>query len=1180
MNRTWKLVPLLSALLAAPLAHAADAKVDFNRDVRPFLSGTCLKCHGLDDNARKGMLRFDLRDSALKGGKSGVPAIVPGKPGESEAVKRIFSSDEDELMPPPASRLTLTDAQKKIFKQWVAEGAEYKTHWAFVPPVQVELPKVKQADWPKNAIDYFVLARLEAEGLHPSAQADRYTLARRLYLDLIGLPPTPEEADAFAKDESPDAYEKLVDHLLASPQYGERWARRWLDLARYADTNGYEKDRPRSIWPYRDWVINALNADMPFDRFTIEQLAGDMLPTATVDQKIATGFHRNTMRNEEGGTDPLEFRFYSIVDRTNVTGTTWLGMTVGCAQCHSHKFDPITQKDYYQLMAFLDNADEPEYDLPPPDAAKRREAADAKVAKLTAELPGKWPLQNVEFHPLVGAKVATASGVPAEKQPDGSFRFTGEAPDKDVYTFEFDAVPANADRIRLEVLAADGKGPGRAPNGNFVLSEISVKVTKDDADKPTDVKIVRAEADFSQKDFAVAAAIDGNDTKGWGVSPQEGKNHSATFHFQKPVIGTDSVHWTVTLKQNFGTKHTIARARLAIGSPRKEAGSVEAQRQAAIDHSFGEWEKRESAKAVKWTMLKPTAMSSNSPTLDVLPDNSVLVSGDITKSDTYDLTLPTDLKGITAVRLEALPHDSLPKHGPGMVYYEGAFGDFLLSTITLNAAGQDAKFNTAVASFGSSPVTNAIDTDAQSGWSINGGQGKPHIAVFGLAAPTAAAGDLKIHMLFERYYASSLGHFRLSVSTDARAAQSSTLPPEVEEALAVPATDRSAEQRGRLMHYFLSIAPELAEARKEIDAARGVPSPASTLVLTERPPEHARTTHIHHRGEFLQSKEAVSADVPGFLPPLSKDEPRNRLGLAEWLVSGKNPLTARVIANRQWAAFFGRGIVRTTEDFGYQGELPSHPELLDYLAVEFVKQGWSLKKLDRFIVMSSTYRQSSRVTPELIAHDPQNILLTRGPRFRVEAEIVRDSSLRSAGLLSSKIGGPSVFPPQLPSITTEGTYGPLTWNVSTGEDRYRRSLYTFSKRTAPFAMYNMFDAPTGEASCPRREVSNTPLQALMLLNDAAGMEAAQALGKSAAKDKGDDSAKAASIFRHCLTRPPEQDELTMLVEFAKKQRERFEKKELDANKVAGPGEGNAAERATWTTVARSILNLDETVTKN
>jgi hypothetical protein len=1182
----WTLAAVIA--LGASLTARGLEPLDFNHDVRPILSDNCFKCHGFDDAARKGKLRLDQRATALKGGKSGDPAIMPGKPDESELVKRIFNKDPDEVMPPKSGKGPLTEAQKNTLKRWVAEGAEYQTHWAFIAPKASALPAVKHAEWARNEIDRLVLAKLEAQGLAPSKEADKYTLVRRLYLDLIGLPPTPEEADAFVKDASPDAYKNLLEKLLASPQYGERWARRWLDLARYADTNGFEKDRQRSVWPYRDWVIKAFNSDMPFDQFTVEQLAGDMLPNPTTDQRVATGFHRNTMRNEEGGIDPLEYRFYSVVDRTAVTGTTWLGLTVMCAQCHTHKYDPITHKDYYSLLAFLDNCDEPEADLPSPEITAKRAEIERKIAALRADLPNQWPAPS-EMAWRTPDATATAASAKPEKQADGSWKFAGPAPDKDTYTFTFDSeAGAAVDAIRVETLTSGAKGPGRTAHGNFVLSNIAVSVIpKESASGTEAVKLARAEADFSQAEYPVENALKNLPKGGWGISPQEKKNHTATFYTEKPVVLPKGGKWTVVLQQQFGAKHTMGQVRVSLGSKAVKAAPEASKPRDEVAQHFAEWEKRESAKAMKWTVLRPTKFTSNSPTLTLLDDDSVLASGDITKSDVYDLTYHTDLTGIAAVRVEALPHESLPKHGPGMISYEGPFGDFSLSNITVAMNDQAGKFASAIHSFaaGNNTAANAIDDNLQTGWMINGGQGKAHQAVFVLATPTTAPGEMNLKLFFERYFACALGHFRISVTTDSRAAQTTALPPAVEAALLTPAAQRSESERALLMQRFLETAPELAAERQKIDALeKSLPNPPSTLVMTERPAGHERITRIHHRGEFLSPKDAVQADVPSFLPPFPKDAPRNRLTFARWLVSRENPLTARVAVNRQWQAFFGRGILKTVQDFGYQGDPPTHPELLDWLAIAFMDRGWSFKELDRLIVTSATYRQASQVSPELAAKDPENLLLARGPRFRVEAEILRDAALLNAGLLSSKMYGPSVFPPQLPSITTEGTYGPLTWTVSTGEDRYRRSLYTFTKRTAPFALYNTFDAPTGEACIARREVSDTPLQALALLNDQIFMEAAQALGKTIANTPDlaatDDDARATRLFRRCLTRPPAREELTSLVDFVRQTRKRFAAKELDPAKVAGATDGNVVERATWTAAARAVLNLDEAVTKD
>ncbi|HEX8912328.1 MAG TPA: DUF1549 and DUF1553 domain-containing protein [Humisphaera sp.] len=1097
-------------------------------------------------------------------------------------------------MPPPSTKAKLTDAQKATLKRWVEQGADYAPHWAFVAPKQAPLPEVKQKDWARNPVDAFVLARLEKEGLKPSPEADRYALVRRAYLDLIGLPPTPEDADAFVQDKSPDAYEKVVDRLLASPQYGERWARRWLDLARYADTNGYEKDRPRSIWPYRDWVIKAINADMPFDRFTVEQLAGDLLPNATVDQKVATGFHRNTMRNEEGGIDPLEFRYYSMVDRVGTTGTTWLGLTVACAQCHTHKYDPIRHSEYYGLMAFLDNADEPELDLPDDAWHAKRKEAEAQVAKMTAALPQKWPVKGDVLWRAVsqGAGVAVKSAAGSNVDGgavDGSWKFGGNPPpESDTYTFTVTADAATTiDRVKVDALVDGETGPGRTAHGNFVLTEVSVAVTPaGPGGKPTPVKLARADAAYSQNGFPAADAIDGKPKTGWAVDagPDTRKDRSATFYFDKPVALKPGAKVRVTLAQEYGQQHVIGKLKLSLGGVKQApAASADTDRAAAVDAAFKAWVAKQTPRAVRWQPLRPSDMKSNAPTLTLLDDGSVLASGDITKSDTFDLTFKAAPKNITGVRVEALPHESLPKNGPGMVYYEGPIGDFCLSELTLKAGATDGKFVRTAHDYaaGNFESAKAIDGNPQTGWMINGQQGKPHVAVFALKDAVSADGELKIGMLFERHFAPALGHFRVSVTTDPMPPELSAFPPDVEAALRAPEAERTKPQAEALFAYFLQQAPELAEARKEIDALfRKLPEPPTTLVMVERPAGHERTTRLHHRGEFTDPKEPVAPGVPAFLPPLPAGAKADRLAFARWLVSPENPLTARVTVNRQWQAFFGRGIVRTTEDFGFQGELPSNQPLIDWLAVELVNQKWSMKALHRMIVTSATYRQASAVTPELAARDPQNVLLARGPRFRAEAEVVRDAVLKASGLLSGKMFGPSVYPPQPASVTNEGAYGKLAWNASTGEDRYRRSLYTFAKRTAPYALYGTFDAPTGEACVARRELSNTPLQALSLMNDLMFVEAFQALGKLAAEQKGDDAARATFVFRRALTRPPTADELELLTKFAAAQRQRVEKKELDPQKLSGSKDADAAERAVWTAVARAVLNLDEAVTKN
>ncbi len=1189
----WCWVAVLST--GALISHAkdtgqdgSDQPIDFQRDVRPILTSHCFKCHGPDDQARKAKLRLDVRELAIAPAKSGDHAVVPGKPESSALVKRIFSSDEDELMPPPETKRALSSAQKEILKRWIAAGAEYTPHWSFVPTKQNPPPQVKQADWPRNTIDYFILSRLEKEGLKPTPAANKYTLVRRLYLDLIGLPPTPEEVNAFVSDDFSGAYEKLVDQLLASPHYGERWARRWLDLARYADTNGYEKDRRRSIWPYRDWVINALNADMPFDQFTIEQLAGDMLPGATPQQRIATGFHRNTMLNEEGGIDPLEFRFHSVVDRVNTTATTWLGLTMGCAQCHTHKFDPIQQKEYYQFMAFLNNSDEPEMDVPTADIERRRYDLEKTITTLVADLPNRFPVEEIHWRTPAQATVSSTAGATVEKLDDGSIRFSGQSSETDTYTWGFDTEPEKIIAFQLEVLsdpALPKTGHGRSSEGDAMLSEITIAASpRNDPNQTQTVKFSKAKADFSANNKPVGQAIDGKPDTGWLVkkAPSATAIRIATFTLEEPLGFGDGTRWTVRLDQQAGQHQTLGRVRLSFGTRIEDKRPVEIRRRDYLERQFNAWLKSQRSRLVRWTVLRPTEATSNSPLLTILDDNSVLASGDQTKSDTYDLKFRADLRGITAIRVEALPDERLPKHGPGRVYYEGSSGDFTLTEFTAMAEGKPVPFKGASHSFANGQFTAeaAIDGNPQTGWSIDGGQGRSHNAVFNLATPLRTAEELRLKMRFERHYAAGLGRLRIAATTSPNLVEALDVPLDIQELLIPSVEERTAAQRQRLLEYFVTVAPELADERQEIDKVRKqMPQISTTLVMTERPSGNPRATHVHKRGEFLQPLDRIEPGVPAFLHSLPTAGPRNRLTFARWLVDPSNPLVGRVVMNRHWAAFFGTGLVRTIEDFGFQGELPTHPELLEWLAVELVNQGWSIKKMHRLIVTSATYQQSSSVTAQLIEKDPRNKLLARGPHVRFEAELIRDFALQVSGLYSPKLGGPSVFPPQPPGVTTEGAYGPLEWKVSEGPDRYRRGLYTFSKRTAPYAMFTTFDAPTGEACLARREVSNTPLQSLTMLNDSVIVEAAQAMGRAATARHGDDETGAAGLFQRCLSRPPEKEELAMLIQFYRSQKKRFEAKELEAATVAGSTEGEANERAAWTLVARALLNLDETITK-
>jgi hypothetical protein len=928
------------------------------------------------------------------------------------------------------------------------------------------------------------------------------------------------------------------------------------------------------MWPYRDWVIRAYNEDLPFDRFTVEQLAGDMLPGAGDAARVATGFHRNTMINEEGGIDPLEFRYHALVDRVNTTATAWLGLTLLCAQCHTHKYDPVPHQDYYRLMAFFNGSDEIEMPVPDPAIAKRREEHALKIAAAEAALESKFPAGgDLEWTVAKPSKVEVGGKALAEILEDGSVRVGGESPDKNTYTLTLEAGPEEAAGLRLEVLVDDAlprRGPGRAESGNFVLGEIHV--TRAGAAVP----IAWASADHEQDGWPVAAAFDGKAETGWGIAAATPEatnvNRAAVFHFAAPQPAGPAT-WTIKIDQNFGQRHTIGRLRLSLG--RSAPG---ADRAAHFEKKLAAWTAAESARAIAWTVLKPAALKSNLPLFTVEADQSVFVHGDMTKSDAYELSFETGGRRITALRLETLTDERLPKGGPGRVHYEGPTGDFWLSEISATADGRPAKFSQASQTFtgGGKTAAQAIDGDPQTGWSIAGGQGRPQTAVFRFEKPLEGVVRLDLRMLFERYYAAGLGRFRISVTGDERPAEARGLAPAVEAALLIEEPRRSPADREAIRRQFLQSAPELAGARKEIEKLReALPKFATTLVFQERDPRYRRATAVHYRGEFLQPRDLVQPEVLSIFAPLPEGAPHDRLAFARWLVDGRNPLVGRVVMNRLWQTIFGRGIVRTTEDFGFQGEAPTHPELLDWLALEFVRQGWSWKRMVRTIVLSAAYRQSSATTAAAREKDPENRLLGRSPRPRLDAEQVRDAALRATGLLSPKLGGPSVYPPQPPGITTEGAYGPLTWTVSAGEDRYRRGLYTFAKRTAPYAMSSTFDGPSGEACLARREISNTPLQALTLMNDEVFVEASRHAGKVLAGEAGSDEEKVARVFRRILARAPSPDEQALILTYLASQRRRLESKELNAATLGGdPG------AAAWALVARALLNLDEFVTRN
>jgi mono/diheme cytochrome c family protein len=1047
MTKIIKLAFCLIAVCAAGVmllgvSSAQQRTVDFRRDIEPIFRANCYTCHGAD--MASGQLRLDLKGAAMKGGISGA-VIIPGKSKESRLLRRILGEDGEMRMPMGGD--PLQPAQIELIRRWIDEGADWPDeeggraedkglpkHWAFVKPVRSDLPAVKSKAWVRNPIDRFILAAIEKRGLAPSPQASKVTLIRRLSLDLTGLPPTPKEIDDFLTDRSPDAYQKLVERLLASPHYGERWGRWWLDAARYADTNGYEKDLPRSIWPYRDWVIKAFNSDMPFDQFTIEQLAGDLLPNATLDQHVATGFLRNSMLNQEGGVDPEQFRVEGLIDRVDAVGKAFLGLTINCAQCHTHKFDPITHKEYYSFFAFLNGDDEPSIDVPDESVTKKREDILSKIEKLETELMAK--------------------------NPDWANR----------------------------------------------MSE-------------------------------------------W-----------------EKGMGYDQGQWTVL-------------------------------KDADIFASFG----------VKF---------------DKLPDGSFLAKGDNSTANNYKVTARTQLKNITGYRLEVLTDPNLPRSGPG----RANDGNFILTDFSVDAAPSDkpdAASRVVLSSVTTDferpdfPVKNVIDGNTKTHWSGDAGPGRRNgdrEIVFVAAQPSGFDGGTTLTFQVAQKFDESInlrggkpniGRFRISVTTAVNP-KADPLPANVRRILAIPAEKRTREQQREVFGFYQTTVPEWSEANKKIDELmKEWPYGATTLTLVQR--QWPRETRIFKRGDWKRPDEPVEPGTPAILHPFPQDAPRNRLGLAKWIVDKKNPLTARVIVNRIWQQYFGEGLVTTPEDFGSRCDRPSHPELLDWLAEEFMNPkwngdgtpnrpvaqspsrpvpDWSIKHIHRLIVNSAVYRQSSRVRPGLLEADPSNTLLARAPRLRVEAEIVRDIALTASGVLSRKIGGPSVYPPIPDGVLNLGYGAPMPWPTSMDEDRYRRGMYTFWKRSVPYPTLLVFDQPNGDFSCTRRIRSNTPLQALTTLNDQTFVEAAQALALRVFKKGGaTDRAKMIFAFRLCTGRRPDVFELQHLLRLLRNEQIGFSGQTAAAVYVSSSDMNNLPENvdlhkvAAWTMVARVLLNLDETITR-
>ena len=1009
-----KTAPLLAALCALALTGRGAEPVSFSRDVLPILSDNCFGCHGQDEGHRKGKLRLDVREAALA-----KEAFVPGKPEVSELIKRIVTADEDEVMPPPKShKARLSAAQVGVLRRWIAEGAVWGRHWSFEKPAQ--------APTSGQPVDELVGRRLAAEGLRLAPEAPKHTLLRRLSFDLTGLPPTEAEAAAYLADSSPGAYERAVDRLLASPHHGERMAMWWLDAARYADTDGFQSDSTRTNWAWRDWVVESFNRGVPYDRFTLEQFAGDLLPGATAEQKLATCFHRNHMTNGEGGRDPEESRVDYVLDRVNTMGTTWLGMTLGCAQCHSHKFDPVTQADYYALSAFFNSIDE------------------------------------------------------------------------------------------------DGKAGGGA----------------------------------------------------------------------KPFLPYQSKHAARAVEE---------ASRLA-----DAAKPAEAQARQAAEPAFADWLARARADVAggwrTWDVLRADALETAEGTvLTQEADGAVQASGPHPNQDEYRFVSHGRKERITGLRLEVLPHPSHTKGGLS----RGKDGEFKLTDLKLqvrtrgNSQIRDLLVTDAVADFEADKkknnnygeVKDVLDDDPRNGWTTKGADPtKPHVAVFALAEPLVLGADDELIVELRQRSTlgdANLGRFRLAVTAEAGEAVRRIGASPREELAALPAGQPVGEKlRARLLGEFLADHGPYQASRQALDRAmrqlnetKAAAGKLNVMVLAER--KQPRDTFVLVRGVWDKHGDKVTPDVPKALAPWPEGAPRDRAGLARWLTSPDNPLTARVAVNHLWQMLFGQGLVRTTEDFGLQGERPIHQDTLDWLAVDLAGHGWDLRRTLKLIVMSRTYRQDSSVTPALLARDPENRYLARGARFRLPSWMLRDAALRHAGLLNPALGGPPVRPYQPEGVWEELFMGRFKYEPSEGAAQYRRTLYAFWRRS--IAPTFLFDSAQRRSCEVRVGRTNTPLQALTLQNDATYLEAAQAIAAELLRTQGD-AGRLQQLARKVLSRELGDREAAPLGKTLEKARAYYRAQPADAAKFLKVGQrhpqgADLAELAAWTLVASLVLNLDEAITR-
>ena len=1041
----------------ASLAAAAESP-SFNKDIRSILVENCFSCHGADSGSRKADLRLDQRDAAIESG-----AIAPGDPDSSVMLDRIFSDDPEEVMPPPSLKKVLTSEQKELLKRWIAEGAEYEPHWSFIPPQRPEPPAVKNETWVRNPIDRFVLARLEAEGLTPAAEADRRVLARRLALDITGLPPEPAVVDAFVADPHPDAYDRLVDTMLSSLEWGEHRGRHWLDYARYADTHGIHFDNYREMWTYRQWVVNAFNRNMPFDQFTILQLAGDLVsnhgPDATPDQildnRIASGFNRCNMTTNEGGIIDEEYIVLYARDRTETTSAVWLGLTTGCAVCHDHKFDPFTQKEFYELSAFFNNTTQAARDgniqdtppiLPVPKLEDR-----SRFAALEKELPS--------------AKTAVESRKTAAKP-------------------EFESwIKAATPAIVAKSLPQD------TPLVDLPLDEGQGSTTRVLlAGKQTELPLTPTTTWQAGPNGMPAILLDGKAGELAGSGDFE---HDQAF----------SVTFWVRVPANDSSYAVISRMDDA--------------------NAFRGWD--------VWVQGRRIAMHL----VHSYPDDALkVVAKNQLKADTWTLVSVT--------------YDGSGKAEGVKIYYDGKLQE--------KPQVENNKFK-----------KNTIRTEVPL---VIGGRAK---------GATAHAVGLTSLSLWGR-------------SLSAGEIEGISRAQTIAEIVKLPAEER-VQAGGTLYSWWLATFDEPFKAATadvaKFDAEMAEIRKHGTVAHVMHEKAEMAKAFVLNRGEYDKRGDEVEANTPDVLPPLPDHLPKNRLGLAQWLLLQDHPLTSRVTVNRFWQEVFGTGLVRSSGDFGITGELPSHPELLDWLAIEFIESGWDVKKLFRLMVTSAAYRQSAAATPEKLTKDSANRLLSRGPRFRMDAEMVRDHALAASGLLVKQIGGPSVKPYQPDGVWEAVSMGGNTnkYNRDKGENVYRRSMYWFWKRSAPPASMDIFNAPSRENCCVKRERTNTPLQALVTLNDPQFVEAARALADRALEIGGEtDESRIEFIAERLLARPFTADEVAVVKQSLADLMAWYKDHPDDAKQVIAVGDSKprAADPillASWTMLTNELMNLDEVLCK-